>query len=109
MESEAEKIAVLNDALRRHGTGGRIVITSGIQALGQEATNRILRKVRAFDKFSEGNNPYGERDFGAVSEGGEKIFWKINYYDRNMAYHSPDPADPTLTIRLLTIMLASEY
>ena len=109
MESDVEKVAELNDALRKHGTGGRVVITSGVQALGQAAFNSILRKVRAFDNFTEGNNPYGERDFGAVTEGGEKIFWKISYYDRDMAYHSPDPSDPAVTVRLMTIMLASEY
>ncbi len=109
MEPDATKIAELNDALRKNGTGGRVVITAGIQALGQVAVNSILRKVRAFNTFTASNDPYGERDFGAVSEGGEKILWKISYYDKDMAYHSPDPSDPAVTVRLMTIMLASEY
>jgi hypothetical protein len=40
---------------------------------------------------------------------GEKLFWKIKYFDRSIQFASPDPADETLTIRVLTVMLASEY
>lgn len=40
----------------------------------------------------------------------EKIFWKIDYCaDRSCARGSEDPADPTRSFRVLTIMLASEY
>lgn len=51
---------------------------------------------------------YGERDFGAFDHAGERIFWKIDYYDRTLRHGSEDPSDPTQTVRLLTIMFASE-
>jgi hypothetical protein len=31
------------------------------------------------------------------------------YYDRDLVYHSPDPSDPTITRRVMVVMLASEY
>ena len=52
---------------------------------------------------------YEEHDFGSFEAEGEKIFFKIDYYDRTLTHHSPDPADPTVTERVITIMLADEY
>jgi hypothetical protein len=52
---------------------------------------------------------YGEHDFGALEIEGERLFSKIDYYDQSLSAHSPDPADETLTKRVLTIMLAEKY
>lgn len=65
--------------------------------------------VETFDDFTEENDLYGEHDFGAFTSNGHKIFWKIDYYYQSMQWASPDPTDPSLTNRVLTIMLASEY
>jgi hypothetical protein len=35
--------------------------------------------------------------------------FKINYYDKTLQFHSPDPADPSVTKRVITIMLSEEY
>jgi Protein of unknown function (DUF3768) len=40
---------------------------------------------------------------------GERIFWKIDYYDENLEHGSEDPSDLFKTTRVLTIMLAGEY
>jgi hypothetical protein len=40
---------------------------------------------------------------------GHTIFFKIDYFDKALASHSPDPADPSVTERVITIMLAEEY
>lgn len=104
-----KKIRDLNDALRKRGKGGKIMMTRGIQALGQMAVNKIIAQIRAFDAFTEDNDPYGERDFGSIVVDGNKIFWKIDAYDRNLEYGSPDPTNPSLTVRVMTIMLAEEY
>jgi Protein of unknown function (DUF3768) len=69
---------------------------------------RALNDV-AFDVFTDDNDPHGEHDFGAVDEGGVRCFWKIDCYDRATEFGSPDPADPAVTTRVLTIMRADEY
>ncbi len=69
----------------------------------------ILQAVAKFDSFDEDNDPYGEHDFGALEVEGERLFWKVDYFDRSLAAGSPDPADPLVTTRVLTIMLAEEY
>jgi len=78
-------------------------------ALSQADQSAIREKVETFDAFTPDNDPYGERDFGAFEHNGEKIFWKIDYYDATLTYGSEDPSDPQQTVRVLTIMLASEY
>lgn len=65
--------------------------------------------MNEFDAFSPDNDPYGEHDFGAVEIAGQRVFCKIDYYDTALEYGSPDPSDPAVTTRVLTVMLASEY
>ncbi len=105
----AKKIAALNDALRQHGRGGRIMLTSGIQALGQAAVNEILNKIRTFNAYTKDNDPYGERDCALLTVNENKIMYKIDYYDANLQYASSDPSDATKTCRVMTILLAEEY
>jgi hypothetical protein len=103
------RIRTLNDEFRRSLTGGIVVLTSGVRELGETRLAAVLNQVRAFAAFSADNDPYGEHDFGAISCDGERLFWKIDYYDFTMTAGSPDPTDPQKTTRVLTIMLASEY
>ncbi len=107
--ADVSRIRVLNDALRRSLTGGVLMMTRGVIALGLTHQLRILEAVAAFDSFDPDNDPYGEHDFGALEVEGERLFWKIEYFDRALTGHSLDPADPTVTTRVLTIMLAEEY
>ena len=83
--------------------------TAGVIALGDEFLKRALAAVKRFSEFSEDNDPYGEHDFGSVAIDGHNVFWKIDYYDRQLEFGSPDPSDPAVTIRVLTVMLAEEY
>lgn len=103
------QIRTLNDRFRRTGVGGRQLITPGINEMGLADMLIIRQMVAQFDAFSEDNDPHGEHDFGCLTYGGEKIFWKIDYYDTTLTWGSPDPADPNVTTRVLTIMLAREY
>ncbi|KGB52651.1 hypothetical protein FG91_03396 [Sphingopyxis sp. LC81] len=108
--SRTSRIAYLNDELRCHLRGGQLAVTYGILDFhGGVYVPEILERVRAFSDFSADNDPYYERDFGAFDFLGHRINWKIDYYDLDMRYRSTDPADPAITIRLLTVMLAAEY
>ena len=107
--SQSNAIRDLNDTFRHTLTGGMLMLTSGIIALGADAQSRIIAAVQAFDAFTPDNDPYGEHDFGNLEVDGEKIFFKFDYFDLTHAMHSEDAADPSRTERVLTIMLASEY
>jgi hypothetical protein len=107
--STLERIRELNDDFRRTFVGGLVLITAGLEAMPAEQRRALLAKVRAFNVFTEDNDPHGEHDFGAVDHGGVRCFWKIDYYDRATEFGSPDPADPAVTTRVLTVMRADEY
>jgi isocitrate dehydrogenase len=109
MTTQTDRIRSLNDKLRQNLVDGTAVMTPGIAALGQEAVARIVKTIAVFDDFCHANDPYEEHDFGSFEAEGQKIFFKIDYFDRSLTYHSPDPADPTVTERVITIMLAEEY
>ena len=107
---QKERIRIHNDALRQRGAGnGTIHVTSGIMAHGEPFVRAVVAELRRFNAFDRDNDPHGEHDFGALEVAGERIFFKIDYYDLAQTMHSPDPADPSVTWRVLTIMLASEY
>jgi len=109
MDANTARIRALNDQLRQHLTGGMAVITPGVAALGPEAVERIVKTIAVFDDFCHANDPYEEHDFGSFEADGHMIYFKIDYFDHDLSMHSPDPADPTVTQRVITIMLAEEY
>lgn len=119
-EKQSKAVQVLNDQFRKHipdacDVPGRVVMTSGIQALTNDDAEpgkhlpRLFETIRSFDDFTSDNDPYGEHDFGALDFEGARVFWKIEYYAPGMMHGSEDPADVEKTVRVLTIMLAEEY
>jgi hypothetical protein len=102
-------IRALNDELRHKLIGGTAVMTPGVAALGQEAVARIVKTIEVYDDFCHANDPHEEHDFGAFDVDGHRIFFKIEYYDDSLSMHSPDPSDPSVTKRVIPIMLAEEY
>jgi hypothetical protein len=109
MATQADRIRGLNDKLRQNLGSGIAVITPGVAALGQEAVARIVKTIEVYDDFCHANDPHEEHDFGAFDVDGKRIFFKIDYYDPTLTVHSPDPSDPAVTTRVITIMLGEEY
>lgn len=85
------------------------MMTRGVEALGPLIIGQLINHLRTYDLFDEGNDPYGEHDFGAFEHSGTKFFWKIDYYSPSLDAGSEDPSDPSKTARVLTLMLAEEY
>ncbi len=104
-----DRIRHLNDKFRQTLSGGSVMITPGIVALGPIKMLAIVDMVKSFDAFDDGNDPFGEHDFGVVRLEAERLLWKIDYYDLTLTAGSPDAADSTVTCRVLTIMKASEW
>ncbi len=106
----SERIARLNDLLRQgRAANGKVLVTSGVQALGSEFMAKVQHEIAAFADFSPDNDPHNEHDFGSLEIDGSKLFFKIDYYAPGMEQGSEDPANPLQTVRVLTIMLAQEY
>jgi len=107
--TDTDRIRALNDQLRKNLSGGSAVITPGIAALGPEAVARLVQTIAVFDDFCRANDPHSEHDFGIFEFDGTMVAFKIDYYDKSLNFHSPNPADPAVTTRVITLMGADEY
>ena len=119
---DRKKCAELNDKFRQEGPQldkDAIILTHALRSHMTENANgftfarrcdELNRLIAGYD-FSQslGDNPYGERDMGWIDFMGERVMFKIYYYDLDLKYRSENPADPTVTSRVMTIMLASDY
>lgn len=95
--------AILNDNFRKLGFG--VTITMGAAELPDIIG--LMSAIRAYDHFTEDNDPHHEHDFGKLTWYGRVVYWKIDYYDSQLKYYE----DPLLGSckRILTVMLAEEY
>jgi hypothetical protein len=105
---KTDKIRELNDRLRQTGVGGRVMMTRAVAAVPPAEIEALINAMRAFDTFDHRNDPWGEHDFGKVAVGADTYFWKIDAYDVDLEFGSPDPSDEAVTCRVLTIMTAAD-
>ena len=96
-------ISMLNDKFRKSGFG--VTLTCGLQSV--EDLPGLLQAIKDFDNFTDHNDPYGEHDFGKLDWHRDKIFWKIDYYNKALDGWE-DPFSKACN-RVLTVMLANEY
>ena len=107
--ARAGEIAARNDALRRDRLGGHVMMTAAVAALPPDTQAAAILAMRRFDAFTPDNDPYGEHDFGAFEHAGERFFFKIDTYaDAALTCGAEDPLGAS-TVRVLTLMLASDY
>lgn len=111
---EVELIASQNDQFRAERGSqcyipGKWVLTADVHDMGPEFIKLAVEAVAAISTFTEENDPYGERDFGAFQIEGKKLFWKIDHYDRVYCTGSRKRSDLSQTARVLTILFAHEY
>jgi hypothetical protein len=71
------KIAFLNDGLRRTFARGKVMMTAGVAALPEDDLAKVLERVRHFDEFTKDNDPRDEHDFGSFEIGGTTYFFKV--------------------------------
>ena len=107
--NKADICRQFNDTFRRSFAGGKVVMTPGVAGLPLAEQVALFEAVRSFDGFTAEDDPYEEHDFAAVTINGTRYLWKIDCYDLDLRYASPDPSDPAFTIRVMTIMRADEY
>ena len=72
-----------------------------MDGLRQQAAcqKRIVKTIAVYNDFCHASNdPHEEHDFGSFEADGQTIFFKIDYFDKNLTHHSPDPSDPALTV-----------
>ena len=123
---QTTRIARLNDMARQAlGIACTAIATVGFRSLPESDQSQVRELIETYDAFDEDNDPHGEHDFGCVyqladgrwtterprlrDDERERVFWKLDYYDRDLRFGSGDAANPAVTRRVLTIMLADEY
>jgi Protein of unknown function (DUF3768) len=123
---QTTRIARLNDMARQAmGVACTAVATVGFRSLPEADQSSVRELIETFDAFDEDNDPHGERDFGTIyqlacgrwtterprlrEDERERVFWKFDYYDRDLQFGSEDAANAAITRRVLTIMLSDEY
>ena len=52
----------------------KVLLTREVTALPEDVPECLVGAVKAFDAFTEDNDPYGEHDFGAIELDGER-YW----------------------------------
>ena len=109
LSERTDRIRQLNDKFRRLQDSGQVFFTGDLVHENFEHRERVLKFVMTFEAFDEGDDPYGEHDFGAFDLDGRRYMFKIEYYDPSMVAGSEDPADPTKTVRVMSIFYASDY
>lgn len=103
------RVRALNDQFRKDRKDGFYRLTNSMVALGYQKCTEVLQAIADYDGFTADNDPPGLHDFGCITLDGEPYFWNIDYFDKSETNESPDPADESVTVRLLEIMSSADF
>ncbi len=103
------EIRRLNDEFRTTFRGGEIVLTASVAELPDMVKATVLQMVAEFKDFNEENDPFEEHDYGSFDHCNREFFFKIDYWFPDINIRSEDPADPTVTKRVLTVGLSIDW
>lgn len=101
--TRSEETARRNDISRKLGFG--VTVTSRAAELPD--LEGLLHHVRAYNDFTEKNDPYEAHDMGFFKWKGVDVIWKIDYYNEELTCFE-DPLSDTCK-RVITVMIAKEY
>ncbi len=101
--------AILNQPAEPQPVQGRLLVTPGVMAEGEDFMLQALQLTADYEAFHTDSDPYGLHEMGVITVFKTKVWWKIDLYDTDYRYGSDAPADPEQTRRVLTILLPSEY
>lgn len=112
--STTERIALLNDHARAGlDRPAKIVLTTNLLNRFSDGTRTsdIMAQARimhAMRKCSLAED-CPERDLAIFEVDTVRVMMKIDYYDNELEYGSEDPADASITRRVITLMLPEDY
>ena len=98
------KIIELNDQLRTTFKGGRVQMTRGAYDLDKRLRGRALAVMARYNKFDADS----EHDHGVFIFAGYAFEWRIEYRGTDGTGVSPNPADPQVTLRVLTLIAVND-
>jgi hypothetical protein len=104
----AQCIRTIDDHLRKNPTADVAIMTPGIAALGQLATDRIIKTITVFDDFCHANDPGDGHDTGSFEAEGRTVVFKIDHFERARESPPPESADQMDRVRIITVTLAEE-
>ena len=85
------------------------MITSGVEGQGVAFVVEALRKIAAFDDFTDDCDPGRWHTMGSVEVGPLTLWFKTDLYDTTYRFGSDALADPARTRRVLTVLFPHEY
>ena len=108
MNLSTERIRAHNDELPRDLPNGHAVMTAGVAAPGLTRSSGSSKPSRSTTISARPTTPMANTTSARSKPTATRFFFKIDYLDKALAAHSPDPSDPSVTERVIAIMLAEE-